>query len=239
MPEFAVITGTIGLRWTPERTLTEVGTAFGPVKVMDEGRYVVLPRHGYPKKVPPHMIDLRANISAIRELGVNQILSLCSVGSLRTSIKPGDVILPDDYINFGTMATFHDDDIRHITPTLLNALRERVVRIFDRMGIHYRKRGIYIETRGPRLETRAEIAMLSQFGDIVGMTMAREATLAQEAELMYCPVCFVDNFCHGISPGELSFEDIEESSRGNRKTAALIIDTILDDPGTRGKSLGL
>jgi purine nucleoside phosphorylase len=89
--------------------------------------------------------------------------------------------------------------------------------------------GVYIQTTGPRLETKAEIEMLKAFGDVVGMTMASEATLAKELGLPYASICSIDNFCHGITETPLKEQEILSSARQNVDAIKRVINALLED----------
>ncbi len=171
-------------------------------------------RHG-PHRIPPHRINHRANLSALLSLGVSQVIGVNSVGSLKRDIPPGSIVIPSDFLCPWQILTFHEDRAVHITPTLSQKLRAVLARAASDAEVEFRDGGVYIHTLGPRLETRAEVAMLSQFGDVVGMTMAHEATLAQELGLPYASLCSVDNFAHGLMDVPLLAEDIARMAREN------------------------
>ena len=229
MKELAFITGTLdpGTEIRDD-LLKEIDTKYGTANFVDTKRYPLILRHGIEHNVPPHRIKHRANIEALVEMGIKRVVSFCSVGSLKRSLGPGEIIIADDFIDLYNKATFYDDEIRHITPTLHNPLREEVVELLGKIGLPHRIQGIYVQTRGPRLETRAEISMYSNFGDIVGMTMASEATLACERELEYCPICFVDNYCNGVVDEPLSFKMIMKHAEKNRQISGRIIKAIVE-----------
>jgi 5'-methylthioadenosine phosphorylase len=173
-----------------------------------------LPRHGS-QRIPPHRINHRANISALKILGVSQVIGVNSVGSLKREIPPGSILIPHDFLCPWQILTFHEDWAVHITPVLNQELRGVLVRGAAEARVHFWNGGIYIQTVGPRLETKAEVAMLSQFGDVVGMTMAHEASLCQELGLAYASICSVDNFAHGLVEEPLREEEITRKAREN------------------------
>jgi 5'-methylthioadenosine phosphorylase len=191
-----------------EAELNEVETEYGPSEIFELEGIVFLPRHGMKNKVPPHMINHRANLAALKEKGVTQIIGMNSVGSLKRDIPPPSILIPHDYINLWDIATFHDDRIIHIVPGLDEKLRITMISKAKELGIVVAERGIYIQTTGPRLETKTEISMLKNFGDVVGMTMANEATLAKEIDMAYASICSVDNFAHGIVDESLTNDKI-------------------------------
>ena len=221
---FAIIGGTslIGTKafagW-PEETKA---TRFGTVKVRSSGNAVFLQRHGDPCK-PPHRIGHHANIAALEELGVQRILAVNSVGSLKYAIKPGTLVIPDDFACPWHVETFFDEEARFIVPQMDGAFARE---IFELCSLHTRSvrmGGTYVQTIGPRLETRAEIKILKRFGDIVGMTLASEATLAMELNISYASICSVDNYCHGISRTQLTMEELVANVSKNVRTIENIL----------------
>jgi len=225
MEKTGVIAGTafrqIGL--LEEANPVEVSTRFGKVTLLESDDIVFLPRHGVEDSIPPHQINHRANLSAFKELGIPKIIGVNSVGSLKPEIPPKTLVIPHDYINFWGIQTLFDEEIRHITPGLNEDLRQLILGVAKRQKIQVTGEGIYIQTRGPRLETRAEISLLRHFGDIVGMTMANEATLAEELSIPYASICSVDNYCHGISQTPLKAEDILRTARSNMERAKRLV----------------
>lgn len=197
-----------------------VRTTYGNVEVFGGGDAIFLPRHGIAMDTPPHRINHRANISALKESGVDGVICVCSTGSLKQEIPPGTLVVPHDYINFGMPPTFHDDEIRHIVPELDEGLRRRIVE-----ASHGVDGGVYVQTQGPRFETKAEINVFRQFADIVGMTMANEATLCCEAGLPVAALCTVDNYANGVAAQEpgISYETIIKNVADNREMVTDII----------------
>jgi purine nucleoside phosphorylase len=179
---------------------------------------VYLPRHG-PEGIPPHRINHRANIYALKKMEVTEVIGINSVGSLRKELPPGWIVIPHDYLNPWEILTFYEHHVVHITPSLDASLRRRLIQGAKGAGVAFVKEGVYIQTIGPRLETKAEIAMLRNFGHVVGMTMAHEATLCQEVGLAYASICSVDNYCHGIVDTPLTEKEIAHQAREN--TAAI------------------
>ena len=189
-----------------------------------------LPRHG-PDRIPPHRINHRANIYALKKMGVTEVVGVNSVGSLREELSPGSIVIPHDYLNPWEILTFYEHQAVHITPVLDAALRERLIRAAAGSGVVVSPEGIYIQTIGPRLETKAEIAMLRGFGDVVGMTMAHEATLCQEVGLAYASICSVDNYCHGIIDTPLTAEEIIQRAGENAATLNTIVIQVMEEMG--------
>jgi 5'-methylthioadenosine phosphorylase len=199
---------------------TKVETSYGePSDLVTLGslqgeEIAFLPRHGS-QKIPPHRINHRANIAALKSLGISQVVGIHSVGSLKKEVSPGWIVIPHDFLCPWQIVSFHEDRAVHITPALDEELRAILVRAAAEAGINFLDRGVYVQTIGPRLETKAEVAMMSHFGDLVGMTMAHEATLCQERALPYASICSVDNYAHGLMDRPLLEEEITRRAREN------------------------
>jgi len=199
----------------------EVETPFGhpssPLHVgqWSDGEVALLVRHGLDHDIPPHRIDHRANIHALRSAGVDKLVLVASAGSMREDISPPTVVLADDFVSPFTVPTYYDDKIAHITPALSDAMRWTLVKVAAEEGIPVVDGGIYVQTRGPRLETRAEVRALMSWGDILGMTMASEATLAMEIGMEVAAICSVDNMGHGLGGEPLEFPVIMANAASN------------------------
>jgi 5'-methylthioadenosine phosphorylase len=172
------------------------------------GRDVVfLARHGYGHTIPPHQVNYRANIWALHSQGIKDVVSIASVGGIRSDLGPGVLVLPDQIIDYthGRAATFFtrsDRGVHHIDftypysaplrATCLAAARAAQETLIDG--------GVYAATQGPRLETAAEIDRLERDGaDVVGMTGMPEAVLARELGLSYAAIAVVANHAAGRS----------------------------------------
>lgn len=202
-----------------------VENEFGHALVCTSETLAFIPRHGVDLKqgIPPHNINHRANLAALKEMGVQEVIGINSTGSLKTSIPPGTIVIPDDYIALSGIPTIFNDRAVHITPALSGEMRKKLVAIAERLGIEIREAGVYWQTSGPRLETKAEIRLMSQFADIVGMTMASEATIAAELGLSYAAICSVDNYGHGLAEESLSSEKIAQAARRNMSDIIKIV----------------
>ncbi|WP_018133290.1 S-methyl-5'-thioadenosine phosphorylase [Effusibacillus pohliae] len=187
------------------------------------GRSVAfLARHGKGHAVPPHKVNYRANIYALRELGVTQVLATAAVGSVRREYPPGSLVLIDDFIDMtkSRSSTFHEgeDGVVHIdmTDPYCGRLRQQVAAVAKAEGIDLIQGGTYVCTEGPRFETAAEIRMYAQWGgDVVGMTSVPEVVLAKEAEMCYAAVAIVTNYCTGISETALTHQEVVDRMKAN------------------------
>jgi 5'-methylthioadenosine phosphorylase len=207
--------------------LREITTPYGRVNYYLIQNHVVINRHGPEKNIPPHQINHRANISALKKLGVKYVFSFNSVGSLRREIEPGQFVIPDDYIDFDPV-TFFDAELEFVTPVISQKLRRILVEILTELQLDFHRRGIYYQTKGPRLETKAEIKVIKNFATVVGMTMAKEATLAEEIGLEYASLCLVDNFAHGLAKKTLTQQEIKRKQKESAKSLNQIITEILN-----------
>eukprot|EP00172_Hildenbrandia_rubra_P000246 Plantae.Rhodophyta-Hildenbrandia_rubra.ctg11104.p1 GENE.Plantae.Rhodophyta-Hildenbrandia_rubra.ctg11104~~Plantae.Rhodophyta-Hildenbrandia_rubra.ctg11104.p1 ORF type:complete len:269 (-),score=70.39 Plantae.Rhodophyta-Hildenbrandia_rubra.ctg11104:520-1326(-) len=185
-----------------------------------------------PQYRPPHRINTRANISALKKEGVDVVLAVCSVGSLGVESDVGKLIVPDDYsMLFCGSVSLYDDDRGHIVPSLDAELRRRILKGICGVGLDgiVRDGGIYLQTPGPRFETRAEVKILKDMGDVIGMTAGSEATMAKEAGLKYAMMCMVDNMANGLAEKELSSKEFHESVKKHQAVVEKAAKSVLDE----------
>jgi len=186
-----------------------VKTQFGNVLLFVKNKNIFLPRHGKSNSIPPHGINHRANICALNVLGVETIIAINSVGSLKQSLKPGSIVIPHDYVDF-LPKSFFDFELTSITPELDAHLLKKIKQAAKKVKVLV-KTGVYVQTHGPRFETKAEIAIIKKWGHVVGMTMASEATLAQELGIPYASICTVDNYANGLIKKPLSLDTLKKT----------------------------
>ncbi len=209
----AIIGGTgIDQSFPIQTTALLVDTPYGQTQVFTcEKDLVFLPRHGLAHGTPPHMINYRANIWALKELGVQYATAIYAVGSITDILPPGTWGVANDFIDVtggGRLSTFHDgiaNGVRHVAmdePFSARVSAEIVAHAPHPIAVG----GVYACTNGPRLETPAEIRKLARDGaDYVGMTAATEASLAMEAGIALAGVVFSINWAAGIDTGGVSF----------------------------------
>ncbi len=205
-----------------------VDTPYGRVIVRKASQHLFLQRHGK-KPLPPHKINHHANIWALKSLGVEGIIAINSVGSLKTNLKPGTFIIPDDFISKCDIPTFFDYELHFIIPQMDLGYAQRLHQICQALEVETTLGGVYIQTAGPRFETKAEINVLKKEGDVVGMTMASEATLAMERAIPYVSLCSIDNYCNGILKAPLAISEVEEEIRRNASTIETVLHAILSE----------
>jgi 5'-methylthioadenosine phosphorylase len=195
---------------------------FGQASVFITDNIALILRHGNAPQnhILPHLINHRANLKALKDIGVSEIVGINSTGSLKKSLRPGMLVVPDDFITLTATPTIYKNNAAHITPSLNENVREKIIKAALKNKLKVIKKGIYWQTQGPRLETKAEIKMMANFADIVGMTMANEAVIAMELGIPYASVCSIDNFGNGLLEKPLSMKEIMD---GTRKNADLMI----------------
>jgi 5'-methylthioinosine phosphorylase len=239
MTRMAIIGGT-GLTRLPEFSITRrvvVSTPYGnPSSDLIFGRLygqevAFLARHGDPHVIPPHKINYRANISALKQMGLASVLGVAAVGGIRADMGPGVIAVPDQVIDYtyGRAHTFFEERLDHVTHIDFTApyspeLRAKLLDAARAAGIPAVNGGTYGCTQGPRLETAAEIVRMERDGcALVGMTGMPEAALAREAGLDYACCAVVANWAAGKSEGEITMADIEANlARGMADLAALL-----------------
>ncbi|MDR1160044.1 MAG: S-methyl-5'-thioadenosine phosphorylase [Syntrophomonadaceae bacterium] len=195
-------------------------TPFGQVSVITgiykENEIAFIPRHGARHGTPPHLINYRANILALKKMGVENILATAAVGSLYFEFKPGQMVLADQFLDFTKSRpnTFYEGGERGVIHCDMTApycpfLRHTIVEVGKTMGVGVHNGGVYVCTEGPRFETAAEIEMFKMLGGhLIGMTSVPEATLARELGICYANICIVTNFAAGIAPGILTHSEV-------------------------------
>lgn len=205
----------------PELSKKQVATPFGSAELLCGENLVMLMRHQ--NGLPPHRINFRANLAAMAVAGVTDIVAFGSSGSLKPKIAPGSLLIPTDYISVTDIPSIHDHKIEHVRPELPEELAKKLSGLVPsaRFG------GIYIQTRGPRIETVAEVKALAWIADVVGMTVASEATLACELGMNFAALCTIENYANGLGDEVLTYEHIVNVSREHRHRTEEIVNTII------------
>ena len=214
------------------RQTRAVRTEFGDALAVVTDSVALILRHGHDpaEYILPHLINHRANLQALKDLGVAEVVGINSTGSLKKELTPGTIVIPDDFITLTATPTIHAGKAVHITPSLAESVREKLIAAARKAGIDAVERGVYWQVTGPRLETRAEIRMMAGVADVVGMTMANEAVIAQELGLSYASVCSVDNFGHGLVEKPLSMEQIIVGTRKNAEAMIRLLEAYIGLP---------
>lgn len=224
-----------------------VGTQYGiPPKItvgtIDGRNVAFLPRHGAGHDTPPHLVNYRANIWALKTLGITRVIATNAVGAMNTLYSPGDFVIPVDIVDMTKRRaqTFYDEG----TVTHVDVSEPYCPEIRSTLTKHSGKGKIWTDavlaaTEGPRFETPAEIRFLSRLGcDVVGMTGAPEVFLAREAEICYASICFVSNMAAGLQKRLTSKEVFALADSVASSLNGIIRDAIRNLPVTRGCRCG-
>ena len=213
--------------------VTPYGAPSGPIRVGTYAgkRVAFLARHGEGHSLPPHKINYRANLAALKAIGASRVLAMNTVGGITAQCGPRVLACPDQLIDYtwGRISTLCEEpgtEVLHVdfgdpyTPSL----RADVIAAAKQAGVALVDAGCYGATQGPRLETKAEIARMRRDGcDLVGMTGMPEAALARELELPYACLALVVNPAAGKSSGIITMAEIEaELARGIDKVRAVL-----------------
>ena len=204
-----------------------VKNKYGETTVLAAGNMAFIVRHGLDPScyILPHLINHRANLLALKELGVTEVIGINSTCSLKNYLTPGTIMIPDDFIATAPVPGIHEGQAIHLTPSLSEPVRRKLVAAARACDFDVVDGGTYWQVTGPRLETRAEIRMMGNFADVVGMTMASEAITAQELSLEYASVCSIDNFGNGLADRPLSLEQIIAGTQNNARRMARLLES--------------
>jgi 5'-methylthioinosine phosphorylase len=184
---------------------------------MGDCEVLFLARHGRPHRIPPHRVNYRANLWALKEAGAEAVIAVNAVGGIHPVMGAGHFCVPHQVIDYtwGRAGTFFETDLDFVTHIDFThpydeTLRQHLLQALSDIAAPHSARGVYAATQGPRLESAAEIQRLERDGcDIVGMTGMPEAALARELELPYACLALVVNPAAGKAPGIITMEAIE------------------------------
>lgn len=195
------------------RIKTPFGPPSSPISIGDlSGKPVAfLSRHGKTHGIPPHKVNSRANLWALKELGVERIIGVSAVGSLRKEFKPGDIVICDQFIDFTKKRdySFYDKETVHVSlaDPFCEDLRILFYKEAKRLKIKAHNKGAYWCIEGPRFSTKAESRFFRNFADIIGMTLVPEVSLARELGICYLTLAMVTDYdvwqLHPVSIGEI------------------------------------
>ncbi len=243
MPDIAIIggTGVTSLKMLEitgrEMVRTPYGEPSGPI-VHGElfGKEAVfLPRHGTGHTIPPHRINYRANLWALKETGVSKVIAVAAVGGIHADTEPGMLVFPEQIIDYtwSRINTFFEDSLKKVvhvdfTRPYCEELRDIMISAGNTTGISMLDHGVYGATQGPRLETAAEVNRLERDGcTIVGMTGMPEAALARELDLCYATCAVVANKAAGRGEGEITMEQIDHHLQSGMENVRTLLEKVI------------
>jgi 5'-methylthioinosine phosphorylase len=200
---------------------------------------VFLARHGYGHTIPPHMVNYRANLWSLKQQGIERIIAVCAVGGIHPDIKPADVVIPDQIIDYTWSRdhTFFETDLTSVThidftEPYCGELRELLKQSAQRAGVEVLTSGTYGASQGPRLESAAEIDRMERDGcDMVGMTGMPEAALARELGLCYAVCAVSANVAAGRGPGPIEMSEIEQNLKAGMSKVRSILEQAITATG--------
>jgi 5'-methylthioadenosine phosphorylase len=233
--------GLVDTRWV------EVDTPWGaPSDAIFRGRLVTaagsaelafLPRHGRGHRIPPSEVNYRANIAALKSLGVTDILSLSAVGGLRADLPPGTFVVVDQFIDRTTQRAgsfFGRGLVAHVSMAdpVCPRLGDHVERALRAQGVPFARGGTYLCIEGPQFSTKAESALYRSWNcSVIGMTNLPEARLAREAEICYASVGMVTDFdCWHPAHDAVTVDAVIQVLLANAGTARALVSALVHDP---------
>lgn len=219
-----------------------VETPFGPpssallLGKIGRREVVFLARHGESHTIPPHMINYRANLWALKEVGATEVVAVAAVGGVDRTLMSGDLVVPDQLIDYtwGRQHTFFDrldGVIDHVdfTSPYNQEMRQRLIRSAQHLGEKVVETGCYAATQGPRLESIAEIDRIERDGGtLVGMTGMPEAGLARERDLPYATLALVVNPAAGRDLGLIDIERMKRVMREGMSRVRRVLSSYLN-----------
>ncbi|GMR16797.1 MAG: S-methyl-5'-thioinosine phosphorylase [Gammaproteobacteria bacterium] len=243
MTKIAIIGGTgltsiTGLEITDrELVQTPFGEPSGPLVqgILSNNKVYFLPRHGAGHTIPPHRINYRANIWALKQAGVEQVIAVNAVGGIRKDMQPGALIIPDQIIDYTVSRanTFFEEGLKKVvhidfTEPFCEKLRQSIIQAAETNSINIINEGTYAATQGPRLETAAEVNRLEKDGcHLVGMTCMPEAALAREQDLCYASISVVANLAAGRGEEDITMDIIEKNLNSGMERVRELIETVI------------
>ena len=222
---------------------TPFGEPSGPLTlgIINQHEVMFIARHGYGHTIPPHEVNYRANLWALRDQGAKRVIAVASVGGIRADLTPGTLVVPDQIIDYthGRAFTFFDGrekSVTHIDFTwpYSETMRRKLSDAAQRAGDACLSGGVYAAIQGPRLETAAEINRYERDGaDMVGMTGMPEASLARELGLEYAAIAVVVNYAagRGASARAIALDEIGAVAQPAMARVRHIIECVAESDG--------
>lgn len=217
----------------------KVYTPYGdPSDLVTVGTYedrsvAFIPRHGKGHRIPPHKINSRANIWALKQLGVTRILAPAAVGSMQVKLKPGYIAIPDQFVDFtrSRQYSFYDGgEVCHVSTAdpFCPELRGIAIKTEKNLRLNIHDKATYVCIEGPRYSTRAESRFFKDFvkADVIGMTLVPECVLAREAEICYLSIATITDYDVWADRPVSTKEVIETSEKNAQNTRKLLAELI-------------
>ncbi len=217
-----------------------VGTAYGTARLV-RGTWhglpiAFLPRHGAGHATPPHLVNYRANLAALRDIGCHDVIAVNVVGGIDPALTPGTLVCVDDFLDFTKtrQGTFHEGALGggvvhvDVSEAYSPPLRAEILAAADAAGRAMHDGGVYACFEGPRFESPAEIRMARTLGaDVVGMTGVPEVTLAVEAGMAYAAISLVVNPAAGLASGPIAMDGLDQALAASVDDVLAVLDAIV------------
>jgi len=243
---FGLIAGTGFSDWLDSERKHLINTPYGDMSAavvearLGQSKVFYLGRHGIPHTLAPHLVNYRANLWGLRELGIKQVIAVNVVGSVHRHWPGGSLVVADQIIDYthGRAHTFYDGVTRdrsapkpvqhaEFTEPYDQLLRQALLDAGTRAGLELIDGGVYAATQGPRLETAAEVRrIIHDGGELIGMTGMPEAALARELGMPYVSLCLVSNLAAGISDEVLSIDAIMATIKASAERVRQLLSAI-------------
>jgi 5'-methylthioadenosine phosphorylase len=212
--------------------------------MLNQHELIFLARHGYGHTIPPHLVNYRANLWALREQGVDEVISVATVGGIRADLTPGTIVIPDQIIDYthgrdGTFFDNRDGTYRNIDFTFpySQKMRKHLLWSAESIGVPCLNGATYAATQGPRLDSIAEVNRYERDGaDVVGMTGMPETALAMELELRYATLAVVVNHAagRGDSKNGISMEQVNSTATATMEQVRKIFECAVNTEDSNG-----
>lgn len=216
----------------------KVHTPYGnPSDLIHVGKFqgkelAFLSRHGVSHSINPSNVNYRANIWALKELGVTHIFSAAAVGSLQENIHPGEIVILDQFIDrtHGRKQTFFDgQQVCHVSMAdpFCPVLRKTLIDHANKLNLKFHTAGTYVCIEGPRFSTKAESQMYQKLGaSVIGMTLVPEAVLAKEAEICYASIAMATDY-DSFKEHAVTAEDVIQTMKKNTETVKKLLEAVI------------
>ena len=211
-------------------------------KTLEKKKVILLLRHGTGHSIPPHKVNYRANVCALHRTGIERILATNAVGAINQDFKTGDLVIPNDFVDFTKLrpTTFYDKaPVTHIdvSEAYCPELRKLLIENAKKLDLSVWENAVLVCTEGPRFETPAEIALFKRLAcDVAGMTSFPEVVLARELQMCYASICYVSNMAAGIQRRLTASEVSKVSKQILPKMKQVLIESIRSLPDERGEN---
>lgn len=226
-------------------TDTPYGKPSSPLRTgkIGEMDVVLVARHGRQHTIPPTQVNYRANIHALKEQGCTHIIATTAVGSLKESIRPGDLVILDQFIDFTKhrKSTFHESfepDSPIHTPMaepFSDALRQQLIDACKDLELPFHEKGTVLTIEGPRFSTKAESSMFRQWADVINMSVAPECALANEAGVPYAAVAMSTDYdCWKEDEEPVTWEKVLEIFKENADKVTKLLAYVIENANHQG-----